>query len=251
VCFFNSEHVSGRLGKASLGSGNNTGLFSMLINEYGATISAVCICINRIAKLASRFMGRKGFSIGIDDLLAPVSLVRRKREIMMSCYDECKSFIRQSKSVASNLDSKLNRILKFESNVTKILNEVREKVGIVCMSALRGQNTTLIMSSCGSKGSPLNISQMVFCVGQQTVNGRRIYNGFQSRTLPHFHPGETSACEKGFVIHSFCDGLNPLECWFHTMGGREGLVDTAVKTAETGYMSRRLMKALENFFLFL
>eukprot|EP00747_Dinoflagellata_sp_TGD_P160791 gnl/TRDRNA2_/TRDRNA2_178021_c0_seq1.p1 gnl/TRDRNA2_/TRDRNA2_178021_c0~~gnl/TRDRNA2_/TRDRNA2_178021_c0_seq1.p1 ORF type:complete len:770 (+),score=-41.65 gnl/TRDRNA2_/TRDRNA2_178021_c0_seq1:444-2753(+) len=243
VFFLKSEHISGRLGKMSLGNGNNTGLFSVLIDEYGTTISA--ICINRIAKLASRFISRKGFSIGVDDLLAPMSLERKKREIVMSSYDECKLFIQQFKYVVLNLDYKSNRILEFESNVTKILNKVREKI---CMSTLRVQNTTLIMSSCGSKGASLNISQMVFCVGQQTVNGRRIYNGFQSRTLPHFHIGEISACEKGFVIHSFCDGLNPLEFWFHTMGGREGLVDTAVKTAETGYMSRRLMKALENFF---
>jgi DNA-directed RNA polymerase beta' subunit len=44
------------------------------------------------------------------------------------------------------------------------------------------------------------------------------------------------------VANSFYSGLTPSEFFFHTMAGREGLVDTAVKTAETGYMSRRLMK---------
>jgi DNA-directed RNA polymerase III subunit RPC1 len=51
---------------------------------------------------------------------------------------------------------------------------------------------------------------------------------------------------KGFVRNSFYSGLSPSEFLFHAVSGREGLVDTAVKTAETGYMSRRLIKSLED-----
>lgn len=99
-----------------------------------------------------------------------------------------------------------------------------------------------IMAECGSKGSPLNISQMMACVGQQAVGGNRIENGFVNRTLPHFEYHSLTPQAKGFVANSFYTGLSPTEFFFHTMGGREGLVDTAVKTAETGYMARRLMK---------
>jgi len=73
--------------------------------------------------------------------------------------------------------------------------------------------------------------------------------GFFDRTLPHFRRGERTPGAKGFVGNSFFTGLSATEFFFHTMGGREGLVDTAVKTAETGYMSRRLMKALEDLFI--
>ena len=105
------------------------------------------------------------------------------------------------------------------------------------------------MAECGSKGSPLNISQMIACVGQQAVGGNRIENGFVHRTLPHFEYNSLTPSAKGFVANSFYTGLAPTEFFFHTMGGREGLVDTAVKTAETGYMARRLMKALEDLSL--
>lgn len=71
----------------------------------------------------------------------------------------------------------------------------------------------------------------------------------QERSLPHFVRGDKAPAGKGFVANSFFSGLTPTEFFFHTMAGREGLVDTAVKTAETGYMSRRLMKALEDLFV--
>lgn len=71
-------------------------------------------------------------------------------------------------------------------------------------------------------------------------------NGFFDRSLPHFEHDSKYPASKGFVKNSFYSGLTPTEFFFHTVGGREGLVDTAVKTAETGYMQRRLMKALED-----
>jgi DNA-directed RNA polymerase III subunit RPC1 len=87
---------------------------------------------------------------------------------------------------------------------------------------------------------------MISCLGQQSVGGSRIQNGFTNRTLPHFEPHSLSPASRGFVVNSFYSGLTATEFFFHTMGGREGLVDTAVKTADTGYMARRLMKALED-----
>ena len=90
---------------------------------------------------------------------------------------------------------------------------------------------------------------MIACLGQQSVGGQRIQDGFVGRTLPHFPVGALYPAAKGFVANSFFSGLTATEFFFHTMGGREGLVDTAVKTAETGYMARRLMKALEDLSL--
>lgn len=92
------------------------------------------------------------------------------------------------------------------------------------------------MAVSGSKGSNINLCQMIACVGQQVVNGERMPNGFFDRSLPHFEPKSKYPAAKGFVSNSFFTGLTATEFFFHTMGGREGLVDTAVKTAETGYM---------------
>jgi DNA-directed RNA polymerase II subunit RPB1 len=102
------------------------------------------------------------------------------------------------------------------------------------------------MVKSGSKGKEINISQMIVCVGQQNVDGKRITYGFTDRTLPHFTKYDDGPEARGFVKNSFISGLKPHEVFFHAMGGREGLIDTAVKTSETGYIQRRLVKAMED-----
>jgi DNA-directed RNA polymerase II subunit RPB1 len=102
------------------------------------------------------------------------------------------------------------------------------------------------MVKSGSKGSDLNISQMISCLGQQNVDGKRIPYGFEDRTLPHFTKYDDSPGARGFVENSFISGLTPEELFFHAMGGRVGLIDTAVKTSQTGYIQRRLVKGLED-----
>lgn len=86
------------------------------------------------------------------------------------------------------------------------------------------------------------MSQVIACVGQQNVEGKRIPFGFRKRTLPHFIKDDYGPESRGFVENSYLAGLTPSEFYFHAMGGREGLIDTAVKTAETGYIQRRLIK---------
>ena len=97
-------------------------------------------------------------------------------------------------------------------------------------------NRFLNMSIAGSKGSNLNLSQMIACVGQQNVEGKRIPLYYNNRALPHFSQFDNSPKARGFVKNSFYNGLDPIEYYFHAMGGREGLIDTAVKTSETGYI---------------
>lgn len=107
-----------------------------------------------------------------------------------------------------------------------------------------------IFFSFKKKGSPLNISQMVALVGQQILGGARISDGFTHRALPHFERSSKTPQSRGFVESSFFSGLVATEFFFHAMAGREGLIDTAVKTAETGYMQRRLIKVLSFFLSF-
>ena len=102
------------------------------------------------------------------------------------------------------------------------------------------------MVNAGSKGSEINISQMISCLGQQTVDGKRIPYGFDDRTLPHYQKYDDSPSARGFVENSFIGGLTPQELFFHAQGGRVGLIDTAVKTSQTGYIQRRLIKGMED-----
>jgi len=128
-----------------------------------------------------------------------------------------------------------------------VLNKARDDAGRFAQNSLKDTNNVVRMVTAGSKGSFINISQMIACVGQQNVEGKRIPFGFNGRTLPHFTKDDLGPESRGFVSNSYLSGLTPQELFFHAMGGREGLIDTAVKTSSTGYIQRRLVKAMEDF----
>jgi DNA-directed RNA polymerase subunit A' len=92
----------------------------------------------------------------------------------------------------------------------------------------------------------LNLTQMAGCIGQQSVRGERIVRGYDDRTLPHFRKGDRGAAAHGFIRNSYKSGLSPTEFFFHAIGGREGLVDTAVRTSQSGYLQRRMINALQD-----
>ncbi|CAO2831975.1 unnamed protein product [Amaranthus hypochondriacus] len=244
VYFRNSELISGQLGKATLGNGNKVGLFSVLVRDYDPHAAAGCM--NRVAKLSARWIGNHGFTIGIDDVQPGKLLNEEKQFRINEGYRACDGLIKSFNEGKLTLMPGCDAAQTLEAKITQQLNEIREIAGKVCVKELHWRNGPLIMSQCGSKGSPINISQMVACVGQQAVGGRRAPDGFNDRSLPHFPIKSKTPSAKGFVANSFYSGLTATEFFFHTMGGREGLVDTAVKTADTGYMSRRLMKCLED-----
>ncbi|CAK4544464.1 unnamed protein product, partial [Aphanomyces euteiches] len=137
-------------------------------------------------------------------------------------------------------------IQTFEQFVNKVLNSARDQSGREAQGNLDETNNIKATVTSGSKGSYLNISQIIACVGQQNVEGKRIPYGFHHRTLPHYGKDDLGPESRGFVENSYMKGLTPQEFFFHAMGGREGLIDTAVKTAETGYIQRRLVKAMES-----
>lgn len=244
IQFVNSELVCGTLDKGVLGGGTKNGLFYILIRDYSADYAA--ICMGRLAKLSSRWITNRGFSIGIGDVTPSEHLSLERDRLVREGYALCSEHIEALKKGKLELMAGCNEEQSLESVLNGVLSSVRGQAGDICMQELDKHNAPLIMAICGSKGSNINISQMVACVGQQTFSGGRIPNGFVNRTLPHFPLYSKEPLAKGFVANSFFTGLTPTEFFFHTMTGREGLVDTAVKTAETGYMQRRLMKALED-----
>ena len=244
VCFFNSELISGTLEKKLLGGGGKDGLFYQLFLCAGHAYSARCMW--RLARLTSRWLMNYGFSIGINDVTPSKVLVENKDMLINQGYVDCADYIKRFNEGTLEADPGCTAEVTLENKLNGLLSKVREDCGTLCMRILHWSNSPFIMSSCGSKGSPLNISQMAAVLGQQTVSGKRIGNGFIHRSLPHFKRFSREPRTRGFVANSFYTGLQPHEFWFHTMGGREGLVDTAVKTAETGYMQRRLVKSMED-----
>ncbi|KNC52211.1 DNA-directed RNA polymerase [Thecamonas trahens ATCC 50062] len=242
--FYNSQLLAGVVDKAIVGSGSKASLFYVIERDNSPAQAARAM--QRLAKFSARWLASYGFSIGISDVTPSASLVKRKAAKIADAYAAVDELIAQFGRGELVLQAGCSAEQTLENKITKVLSDVRGECGDICLAELKPTNAPLIMTMCGSKGSNINISQMVACVGQQTVSGSRIPNGFLYRTLPMFEKNSRIPAAKGFCANSFYSGLNPTEFFFHTMGGREGLVDTAVKTADTGYMQRRLMKALED-----
>jgi DNA-directed RNA polymerase III subunit RPC1 len=245
VVIVNSELMAGQIGKKTLGDGSKSGLVYTALRQYGCLQAAKVI--NRLAKLCARWLGgHRGFSIGIEDVTPSAKLIAKKAELLKEAEVTVQNSISQYNKGELTLRPGCNLLQSLESELTGVLGRVRETAGDETKKILPRHNSPKIMAECGSKGSVLNIAQMIACVGQQVMSGSRAPEGFDCRTLPHFKRHSLYSSAKGFVANSFFSGLTATEFFFHTMAGREGLVDTAVKTAETGYMARRLMKALED-----
>ncbi|EFP75753.2 hypothetical protein PGT21_012768 [Puccinia graminis f. sp. tritici] len=240
----NSEIMCGVVDKAIVGGGKKDSIFAVINCDFGPDEAVKAM--NRLAKVSARWLANMGFSIGVGDVTPGERLSTQKNALVAKAYKETDELIQQSK--AGKLETLPGRDLDqtLEAMISGVLSKVRDSLGEICMAELTRHNAPLIMATCGSKGSKINVAQMVACVGQQIISGNRIPDGFQDRSLPHFHKKAKEPPAKGFVRNSFHSGLRATEFLFHAISGREGLVDTAVKTAETGYMQRRLMKALED-----
>lgn len=241
----NSQLLCGRLDKSNIGGDAKVSLFYVLLRDHGPF--AAITAMTRLAKLCARYLGNRGFSIGVNDVQPGLKLRQEKELVVNKGYGECDRNISDLASGLLQAQPGCTPDQTLEAVISGILSRIRDDCGQICLQELSRNNSPLIMQWCGSKGSKINVSQMVACVGQQIISGSRIPDGFEGRSLPHFAKSASrTPAAKGFVQNSFYSGLTPCEFFFHAVSGREGLVDTAVKTAETGYMQRRLMKALED-----
>ncbi|CAG0896236.1 unnamed protein product, partial [Darwinula stevensoni] len=239
----NSELLAGAIDKSVIGGGKNN-IFYVMLRDYGPDLAADGMW--RLARLTSHFLMNRGFSIGIGDVTPGAGLLEAKQKLLEEGYATCNEYIEDLKGGRLQCQPGCTEEQTLEAMILKELSVIRDHAGQACWKELPKSNSPLIMAVCGSKGSFINISQMIACVGQQAISGKRVPDGFEDRALPHFERHSKIPAAKGFVSNSFYSGLTPTEFFFHTMGGREGLVDTAVKTAETGYMQRRLVKSLED-----
>ncbi|XP_021335832.2 DNA-directed RNA polymerase III subunit RPC1 isoform X1 [Danio rerio] len=244
VVIHNSELMCGSMDKGTLGSGSKNNIFYILLRDWGQQEAADAM--SRLARLAPVYLSNRGFSIGIGDVTPGQGLLKAKQELLDAGYEKCDEYIDALKTGRLQQQPGCTAEETLEALILKELSVIRDHAGSACLRELDKSNSPLIMALCGSKGSFINISQMIACVGQQAISGSRVPDGFENRSLPHFQKHSKLPAAKGFVADSFYSGLTPTEFFFHTMAGREGLVDTAVKTAETGYMQRRLVKSLED-----
>ena len=239
----NGKYVRGQIEKGVLGDGNK-GLIQRIYNDYDNFRCSKFI--DDLQNIVTEYMKISGFSVGISDLIADAETNSRINDTINKKILEVKNLIDETHlGIFENVSGKTNE-QEFELRVNNILNKASLEAGKIGRENLDQNNRFVIMVNAGSKGSDLNISQMISCLGQQNVDGKRIPYGFDNRTLPHFTKFDDSPNARGFIENSFIGGLRPEELFFHAMGGRVGLIDTAVKTSQTGYIQRRLIKGLED-----
>jgi DNA-directed RNA polymerase II subunit RPB1 len=237
------KYIRGQMEKSVLGGGGK-GLLQRICNYYGNMASADFL--DNLQNIVTEYMKTSAYSVGISDLIADAETNDKIAQTITTKKKDVKNLIDQTHlGIFENKTGKSNDE-EFETQVTNILNNATNEAGKIGRKSLEKGNRFVIMVNAGSKGSDINISQMISCLGQQTVDGKRIPYGFENRTLPHYTKFDDSPKARGFVESSFISGLTPEELFFHAMGGRVGIIDTAVKTSQTGYIQRRLIKGLED-----
>ena len=225
------ELISGILCKKTLGTSSG-GLVHKIWTEVSP--EAACDFISNVQFMVNNWLVENGFSVGISDCVNQPNDQQKVNSIVKASIDE-------AHKVPANLPADV-----YEHSMNQILNRARDTSGRLVQQQMNASNNLYSMVSGGSKGSVINIAQIMACVGQQNVNGQRISHGYDERTLPHFKRKDNTPEGRGFVQHSYMQGLQPHEFFFHAMGGREGVIDTAIKTSDSGYTQRRLVKAMED-----
>ena len=223
----NGQYIRGQMDKGILGSGTK-GLIHRVCNGFGNM--AASKFIDDLQNIITEYMKQSAFSVGISDLITDattnakiISIISDKKSDVKKLIDQVQIGIFENNSGKSNEE-------EFETKINNILGRAQSDAGRESLKNLSKDNRFVIMFNAGSKGSEINIQQMTACLGQQNVDGKRIPYGFEHRTLPHFTKYDDSPAARGFVESSYIDGLSPQELFFHAMGGRIGLIDTAVKS---------------------
>ncbi len=223
------------------------GIVHVTYNDYGPK-EAVDL-MDGLQNMVETYLIMKGFSVGVSDLIADEASRKSMEAIIQNSKKEVDDLILQvHMGLFTNNSGKSNQE-EFETKAMGILAKSLGEAGKQGVGSLPDTNRLMAMIRSGSKGDENNVAQMITSLGQQAIEGRRVPYGFADRTLPHYKMFDDGAEARGFVESSFLRGLTPQEFFFHAMTGREGLIDTAVKTADTGYTQRQLIKAMEDLMI--
>jgi DNA-directed RNA polymerase subunit A' len=241
-------YVKIKNGKLIAGVIDSEGLSGKLLNELIIRCGSDTAkeFIDRTTRLAIRVLMRFGFSIGIDEEDLPEKARKKIENIISKRENEVNKLIDKYRADKLKPIPGKSREESLEDYIMLELSKARNEAGKVAEEFVGKNSSSVIMAKAGARGSLLNLTQMAGTVGQQAVRGKRIKRGYFARTLSHFKKGDVSAEANGFVASSFKTGLSLTEYFFHAMGGRESLVDTAIRTGRSGYMQRRLINALQD-----
>jgi DNA-directed RNA polymerase subunit A' len=247
IIIVNGYMATGVLDKKSIGAEQVDSLWHVIVKRYGNDYARKWV--DSILRALLRFLDLRGFTMGIDSLEMPLDSYNELTKLYEDSEKKVLEYIQRFREGRLEAEPGLTIEETLENDITIELSRAREAAARIVEKYINKDGDAYIMAKTGARGSIVNITQMVAMLGQQTIRGERFKRGFYGRTTAHFEPGDLGPMAKGFVRNNFKTGLTPLEFFFHAAGGRDGLVDTAVRTAQSGYMQRRLINALQDIYV--
>ena len=231
----NGELLTGKITGAIL----TKKLITFIWDRYGP--SKTKIFIDNAQRLSEAFLLHRGFTVGYKDTMPPKEFKTKIMDIMFKKEIEVSHLLTEIENNPDLLDNDT-----FEKSLFSILQTVKPDVGKMAENILDSTNNFYVMVVSGAKGKVDNLGAILAGKGQDVLQYQRLAKTVNNRSLPHFSYNDDTAIGRGFIKSSYNDGLDPAEFWFYLQSGREGLINTAIKTAETGYQQRKMIKAMED-----
>ena len=250
VVIKNGILITGTIDENSFGAMQPSSILQRIIKDHGNARGRQFL--DSSTKMLLYVIRQNGMTMGLDEVYVHGEAYDIIQKILKDADDEADKLI---KAFYENDTTVLNRAPgrsmreTLELRIRQLLAEARKMAEETAADYIGDEAHSVIMTKSGARGNILNLGQMSAVVGQQAIRGERINRGYGLRTLPHFKVNDLTPRARGFVESSYRKGLNPEEFFFHAMGGREGLVDTAVRTSTSGYMQRRLVNALQDMII--
>lgn len=241
---WDGELRKGILDKRSIGAEKTENITQKVVERWGYEKGREFL--NRLGASILKFLTDRGFSITLWDITKKENLEENVQEIISDHITNAKALVRDYRNGLLTPRPGENVKDTFENKMVRRLDDARSKVGDLLIEKLPKESQFMIMTVTGARGGETNIQQVLGAVGQPVVRGERVKRGYAERVLPHFEEGQIGPLAKGFIRNSFTEGMNPVEYFFHTAAGRDSLVDTAIRTATSGYFYRRLVSALRD-----
>lgn len=247
--------------KKIVGKSATNGLFHITWLDVGP--EATRDLLDNISLITTQWLLMDGFSIGMSDMVIPKTVhdeIEMVKIRYMTLIEKLVKALRAGRYLVERNQTKdpitgeevfsptfFHSIQKqFELDMRYLLGEIKKKVESLTIKNLKRDNRMLSMANSGSKGSSSNAVQIISMLGQQEIEGGRVTDMLNRRPLPHYPKDTIDPKGRGFIDRSFMAGLDPASYWYHAVAGRMGVISTSIKTAETGYLQRKLIKVLED-----
>jgi len=231
--------IKGKINKSIIGAKSNNGLLQYIWDEYGE--DRVCTFIDDCQKMVNNFNLINGFTVGISDAKIPELIISQINEYLDSVVNKIEIDITNAENNPLYMTTKA-----FEKKLFSDTNIVRDDVAKIVIGSISKKNNFHIMMSSGSKGGSNNLGQMIGAVGQQSFEGGIMPKSYADRSLCYFYENDDSPVARGLCHNSYMNGLTYPEFCFHMNAGRGDTIVKQLKTAESGYAQRKLVKTMED-----